>query len=49
VRDLWVEPACDWVECSPNLVSLLPGERAQLVLRVRESDAGVPVLRMHAH
>ena len=49
VRDLWVEPACDWVECSPNLVSLLPGERAHLVLRVRESDAGVPVLRMHAH
>jgi hypothetical protein len=49
VRDLWVEPACDWVECSPNLVSLLPGERAHLVLRVRGSDAGVPVLRMHAH
>ena len=32
-----------------DLVSLLPGERAQLVLRVRGSDAGVPVLRMHAH
>ena len=48
VRDLWVEPACDWAECTPNLVSLLPGERVHMALRLRGSAAEDPVLRVHA-
>ena len=48
VRDLWIDPDCDWVECTPNLVSLLPGERVQVALRVRGDSAVPPVLRTHA-
>jgi hypothetical protein len=49
VRDLWVEPACDWAECTPNLVSLLPGERVHMALRLRGGTGEDPVLRVHAH
>ena len=49
VRDLWIEPEGDWEECSPNLLSLLPGERMQLSLRMRGDAAGEPRLRIHAH
>ena len=49
VRDLWIEPECDWTECSPNLVSLLPGERLNMVLKVRGGSAEPPKFRIHAH
>lgn len=49
VRDLWIEPECDWTECSPNLVSLLPGERLNMVLKVRGGSGEVPTFRIHAH
>ena len=51
VRDLWIEPEGDWAECSPNLLSLLPGERVQLAVRMRTEDAGgaAPALRVIAH
>ncbi len=49
VRDLWIEPECDWTECSPNLVSLLPGERLNMVLKVRGGSGEAPTLRIHAH
>lgn len=49
VRDLWIEPECDWTECSPNLVSLLPGERLNMVLKVRGGSGEAPTFRIHAH
>ena len=49
VRDLWIEPECDWTECSPNLVSMLPGERLNMVLKVRGGAGDAPPLRIHAH
>ena len=49
VRDLWIEPECDWTECSPNLVSLLPGERLNMVLKVRGGSGDAPTFRIHAH
>jgi hypothetical protein len=51
VRDLWIEPEGDWAECSPNLLSLLPGERVQVAVRMRTEDAGgaAPALRVIAH
>lgn len=48
VRDLWIEPDCDWLECKPNLLSLLPGERVQVALRVRGESSVAPALRTHA-
>ncbi len=48
VRDLWIEPDCDWTECAPNLLSLLPGERVQVALRVRGESSVAPALRTHA-
>ncbi|MFM1936695.1 MAG: hypothetical protein RI990_1654 [Planctomycetota bacterium] len=39
VRDLWVEPIGDWVECGPNGISLLPGERALMAIRMRHDPA----------
>lgn len=51
VRDLWIEPEGDWAECSPNLLSLLPGERVQVAVRMRTEDpgGGAPALRVLAH
>ena len=50
VRDLWVEPEGDWDECTPNLLTLLPGERVQVAIRMRGSDANgaAPRLRVSA-
>lgn len=48
VRDLWIEPDGDWAECTPNLLSLLPGERVQVALRLRGESSAAPVLRTHA-
>ena len=48
VRDLWLEPEGDWEECSPNLLSLLPGERVQVAVRMRGGGAEPPTFRMHA-
>ena len=49
VRDLWIEPEGDWVECSPNLVSLLPGEKVQVAVRMRGDSGQAPALRFLAH
>jgi beta-mannosidase len=50
VRDLWIEPEGDWADCSPNLLSLLPGERVQVAVRMRDAAADAPpLLRAIAH
>jgi hypothetical protein len=50
VRDLWVEPEGDWDECTPNLLTLLPGERVQVAIRMRgrDADGAAPRLRVSA-
>ncbi len=50
VRDLWVEPEGDWDECTPNLLTMLPGERVQVAIRMRggAAEGEVPRLRVHA-
>ena len=49
VRDLWIEPEGDWVECSPNLLSLLPGEKVQVAVRMRGDSSQAPSVRILAH
>jgi hypothetical protein len=47
VREAWVEPEGDWVECTPNLLTLMPGERASVQVRMRGNDASAPTVRVH--
>jgi beta-mannosidase len=49
VRDLWIEPEGDWVECSPNLLSLLPGEKVQVAVRMHGDSSQAPSVRILAH
>jgi beta-mannosidase len=47
VREAWVEPDGDWVECTPNLLTLMPGERASVMLRMRAETSSPPAVRVH--
>jgi hypothetical protein len=47
VREAWVEPEGDWVECTPNLLTLMPGERASVQIRMRAEGSSAPAVRVH--
>jgi hypothetical protein len=48
VRELWIEPRSAWINCAPNLLTLLPGEEASISMELRDPVDSPPSLRVHA-
>ncbi len=47
VRDLWIEPRAAWRSCTPNLLTLLPGEDAVVEIELEAPQDQAPALAVH--